>query len=158
MTKKKQIRTADVVNGWTATAKQVKANPLLHRIAPGTSKTKEDRLVEALDQKRMIERYMEHVEPLLRGKMDVQSFFGAISPRMASQLYDLAVNGDSDKVKLDAIRDILDRAGFSKVQKVAMATASANDPKDQLVSMIEGLVNKSKDMPIEIVDDEEDKG
>lgn len=112
---------------------------------------KEDALIEAIDMRRTLIKHADWIEKVRTGQVDVPQFLNGLAPDVAVNLLDLALNGSSDKVRLAAIQDMLDRAGYSKVQKVAAAVVDANAPREQLIAMIAGLSSKTKE--IEIVDD-----
>jgi hypothetical protein len=112
---------------------------------------KEEAIIDALDQKNFLLKHANWIEQLQDGRINVEGFLGALAPDVAIKLAELAFGGESDKVRLDAIKDFLDRAGFSKVNKHAVAAIDPNAPKEQLISLIEGLGKKNQD--IEFVDD-----
>jgi len=112
---------------------------------------KEDSMIEALDQARAIKKHGEWIAKLREGKIGVEQFLGALSPDVAVQL--LAHTMDANpKISLEAVKDFLDRAGYAKVQKLAVGNIDPSAPREQLLSIIEGLSRKGKE--IEIVDDE----
>lgn len=114
----------------------------------------EDRMVDAIDQKRFLTKYADWIEKLQNGEVDVATFIHGVSPDAAIKLVGLAMGHDStDKIKLAALQDLLDRAGFGKVQKLAVANVDPSQPKAQLQAMLEGLARKTK--AIEIVDDDD---
>lgn len=116
--------------------------------------TKEDMLLEAIDQRRNIEKLIKMVESLESGKQDVIGALSDLSPSMLIQLAGMATNPkESSKVRLEAIKDWLDRAGFGKVNKHAIAPVDASTPREAVLALIAG---KSKGADIEIVDDSED--
>lgn len=119
-----------------------------------STNTKEDAIVDAIDQKRFLEKHADWIVKLQEGKIDVSQFLSVLSPDIAIKLAEMAFGADSEKIRLEAQRDWLDRAGFVKVQKVAVANINPNEPKEQLVSLIEGLNKKQKDPVIEIVEDD----
>lgn len=117
------------------------------------SNEKEDAIIEAIDMRRTLTKHADWIEKLRAGHVDVPQFLNGMAPDVAVNLLDLALNGSSDKIKLAAIQDMLDRAGYSKVTKVAAAVVDPNAPREQLVAMIAGLSSKTKE--IEIVDDDD---
>lgn len=50
-------------------------------------------------------------------KPDIMAYFNNIAEKVASNLYHLALNAESEQVQLGAGKDILDRAGFKPVDK-----------------------------------------
>lgn len=116
----------------------------------------EDALIEAIDQRDFLTKHAEWVTKLQEGKLDVQSALQDLSPDMVIQLAFMAFSKDvSSKTRLTAIQDWLDRAGYSKVQKIAAAMVDPNAPKEQLISLIASLGKKNK--VIEVTDEEDQK-
>jgi len=115
--------------------------------------SKESYMLEALDDLGVLRKHADYIDKLRRGMINPQQYLEGVSPEAAIQMTSMALNPEtSEKVRLAALQDILDRAGYSKVQKHAIASVDANQPKEQLLSMLEGLNRKSK--IIEIEDDE----
>jgi hypothetical protein len=112
---------------------------------------KEDAMVDAIDQKRLIEKYAATLEKLASKELSVDQFFQQCSPSIAGELLAM-IFSESGKTKLEAIKDFLDRAGYSKVNKHAVATLDPNLPKQQLISIIEGLQNSAEMKILEDVD------
>lgn len=117
----------------------------------------EDALIEALDQKEVIIEHATWIEKLRSGKIDVGQFMQGLSPQMVMELLSIALHGQSEKSKLAAITDWLDRAGYGKVQKHALATVDVNQPKEALISMILGASKDLSKEGIEVVDDDQDQ-
>lgn len=115
----------------------------------------QDTMAKYLDQKDSILKYKDLIERMEEGKMGIAQALDKLSPSMLLKILELTLNG-SDKVKLEAAKDLLDRAGYTKVNKVALRGAiDTNASKEELISTILGMNDKTK--AIEIVDDEEDK-
>lgn len=115
-----------------------------------TRNSTEDRLIAALDRKRAIERFMEWQEKLESKKTDVMGFFQALAPEVATDLVMMAFDPNvSEKVRLTAQQDILDRAGYGKVNKHAVAAVDETMPREAIYSIIESVSDI-----IEIEDDE----
>jgi len=112
---------------------------------------KEQAIVDAIDSKRLIERHADLIFKLENDGLPIEKFLNEVSPRMMHMLFQLAECAESEKVKFEAIREILALAGYSKVQKVAIANVDPNADKRQLKSLVEGLAGKLED--VEIVDD-----
>lgn len=99
-----------------------------------------------------------HIEKLSKTR-DVQGFIQDVSPEAVVELAALAMSSDNEKVKMDALRDLLDRAGFGKVQKHAVARVDAKDSKEAIIAHIMGAKKALEKNGIEIVDEEdEDNG
>lgn len=118
--------------------------------------SKEDAIIGAIDLKRNIERYTKAVEDLRSGKKDVPQVIGEFSPDALFTLVEILSQG-SEKAKLAAAQDLLDRAGYSKVQKHALATVDANQSKEALLSLLMGANKDLAAEGIEIEDDRENK-
>lgn len=116
---------------------------------------KEDAIAEAIDMKKTLITHADWITRLREGKIDTSQFIASMSPEVAVKLVDVAFNGESEKNRLAAMQDILDRAGHGKVNKHAIANVDPSQPKEQLLSLIMGLNKKSK--AIEIEDDDEDQ-
>jgi len=115
----------------------------------------EDRIAQAIDHKAELKRHAHLLEKLANTK-DVNGFFQDISPGIAAELLLLATDPtSSDKIKLEAIRDILDRAGHGKVTKHAVARFDASTSKDAIISSILGNKKDLGRVGIEITDDED---
>lgn len=114
----------------------------------------EDMMITAMDHKSTIIRYAKWLERLQRGAVDVNTFMNKVSPDLVIELLNIATGSTDKKVKLDAIKDFLDRAGYAKVNKVAIAgSIDSNASKEELVNTILGLAPKAN---IEIVDDDKE--
>jgi hypothetical protein len=112
----------------------------------------EDTMVKLLDHKSILFKHAKWLEKLEKGRIDVGGFMGKVSPTLVVELLKIATGGDSEKVRLEAIKDFLDRAGYSKVNKVAIAgSIDSSATKEELINTILGLSGKAD---IEIVDDE----
>lgn len=120
------------------------------------SNEKEDAIIDAIDQRDVIMKHASWISKLREGKIDVNQFFGSVAPDVAVELLNLAVNG-SEKARLAAVTDLLDRAGFSKVQKHALATVDASQSKEALLSLLLGSSKELKEEGIEVIDDRSDQ-
>lgn len=119
-----------------------------------TRNSREDMMLELIDNKRAVEKLVNWVDKLQNAKTDVQSFFGGLAPEVAIELAAMIFNPKtSEKTKLAAVQDLLDRAGHGKVQKHALATVDASTSKEAILSLISGKAGKIPD--IEIIDDDE---
>lgn len=115
-----------------------------------------DSMAQAIDHKDALGRYERHIENLAKTK-DVNAFFGNIGPDMALQLMMIATSGETEKSRLEALKDLLDRAGFGKVNKHAVASITPETSKETLMSLIMGANKELEKSGIEIVDDDEDQ-
>lgn len=132
---------------------QIKASGDSHR-SPKTN-YKEDSIIDAIDMRNVLMKYSDYVDKLKTGKIDVQSFLGSVAPHVAIEMLKLALEGESEKVRLTAGQDLMDRAGYTKVQKFVGAVVDPRASEAQLISMIEGINRKTK--TIEIEEDDQDQ-
>jgi len=108
-----------------------------------------------LDNSSILKRIQKNIEKLTKSK-DVRGFFQDISPDLALQMAVLAMGSDNDKIKLEALKDLLDRSGHTKVTRHAVARFSATDSKEAIIANIMGNKKDLEKVGIEIVDDDED--
>lgn len=117
-----------------------------------TRNGREDMMLSWIDQKRDVEKLIKLVESLQSGKQDVVGALQGLAPMALIELASILTDPkESSKVKIEAAKDVLDRAGFGKVQKHAVAAVDASTPREAILALISG---KSKE--IEIVDDDDD--
>lgn len=117
--------------------------------------SKEDSMLDSIDTIRMMQKHQAAIEKLSSREWTVEQFFNGVGPDIALELLKAAYLADSSKVRLDAIKDFLDRAGYTKVQKVAVANLDPNAPKEQLRAIAEGLIKKNAN-DVELVDDDDE--
>jgi len=115
----------------------------------------ERRIISAIDNHRNLKKLTDWIYRLQTGKTQVNTFFEGMAPEAAMELsalmFDSAV---PHKVRLDAIRDFLDRAGYSKVNKHAVAAVDPSQSKQAMISLLLGSTKALKAEGIEIEDDE----
>jgi hypothetical protein len=121
------------------------------------SNYKEDAMLDALDLKRQLEKLVPIFEKLDRGHFDIGQALTAISGPALKQLVELGFSGDSDKVKLDAVKHLLGLGGHVPVQKHLVGAVDATQSKEALKAMIAGASTDLAAEGIEIVDDREDQ-
>lgn len=112
---------------------------------------KEDAIVDAIDNVRAIKKYADLIEKLERQDLPVEAFLSKVSPSMAVKMLQLAECAESEKVQFEAVREILALAGYTKIQKVAVANVDPNADKTQLKNIVDGLAARLPD--IEIIED-----
>lgn len=116
---------------------------------------REEAMVRTLDNKKMMRRHADLINKLIEGKMDVSQALHGASADAFVQLLALMIEGDNEKTRLEAAKDVLDRAGFTKTQRVAVAGAiDTTATKEELIATILGLSTKTKEL--EIVEDDAD--
>jgi len=105
----------------------------------------EMRLIAALEQKRYLEKYEKDLEKLGQGTLDLPAFLRQLAPQMIKNLLITSEKTESDKLKVDIAQDLLDRAGYGKVQKHAHMHGGL-DPKAtrrEIMSMIRSKARKA---------------
>jgi len=116
----------------------------------------EDPLAEAIDNIEAVNQWVAHVKELkkrLRNrKIDVTAFFQECGAFAGNELLRMAITSKDAKIRLEALKELLDRGGNSKVNKVAIASTHVDRgaAKEELMATIRGLASKVKD--VEIVD------
>lgn len=115
--------------------------------------TKEDAIIEALDQRMHIEKLVDLAEKLDKRQLDPSQALTQMSPMMVIELLKLALAGQSENTRFNAVLEWLDRAGYTKVQKHAIATVDASQPKEALLSLIMGAKKELEKQGIQVVDD-----
>lgn len=133
------------------THKEKKAN-----FASGKNYTEES-LIEALDAKRDVEKLAVLFTKLQEGKIDLQGVFQEMSPLMVKNTLMMALNGESEKNRLDAQKHMQALAGLVPVTKHAIATVDAGQSREALISQIMGTKKALKKEGIVIVEEEEKK-
>lgn len=115
----------------------------------------EDRIAQALDHKQELKRYASLLEKLSKTG-DVNGFFQDVAPETAAAMLLQMTNPHTPaKIKVELMKDILDRAGYGKVTKHAVARFDASASKDEIISRILGSKKDLGKVGIEITDDEE---
>lgn len=112
----------------------------------------EESLVSAIDDLEIIKKYQSLYDALSKDEIDPHAFLQGVSKDVAVKLVATALKGSSEKIRLEAQKDILDRAGYGKVQKIAVAQVDPKQPKEQLISLIAGLAHKTGAL---VIDDDE---
>jgi len=157
--KGKNLHKAAVLNTGGEKGSPLKADVLArgkdNRHARLQSNYKEDAMLDALDLKRQLEKLVPIFEKLDRGHFDISQALTAISGPALKQLVEIGFAGDSDKVKLDAVKHLLGLGGHTVVQKHALATVDASQSKEAFIAMISGASKDLEAVGIEFVDDDE---
>ncbi len=116
----------------------------------------EDSMIEAIDNKNTLIKLAKQIERLKSTK-DVQGFIQDIAPHLALETVTMMLDpGTPSKVRAELLKDMLDRAGYGKVTKHAVARFDADTSKDAIISAIMGSKKDLGKAGIEIVDDDED--
>lgn len=114
----------------------------------------EDRLIHLIQSKGTIERYMHLVEKMEKGALDVNGYFKHAAVDAAINLTDLMHFGDSDKVRLEATKDILDRAGFNKTSKIAVAGSFHVDHDTSKMELVNLILSSARRAGIKVKDED----
>lgn len=112
----------------------------------------ENSIIDLIDMKDAIRRMLPYFRKMDQKKLDVAGLFQGISPEMAKILTVLAFGADSEKVRADSAKTLLALAGHTPINKHAVAAVDPTQPREALISLIQGALSGSKE--IEIVDDE----
>lgn len=115
-----------------------------------------DAMVTAIDNRETLGRHERHIQRLQKTG-DVHAFFQDIAPSLALEMMMIATNSESEKLKVEALRDLMDRAGYGKVTKHAVARFDASESKDAIISSILGAKKDLGKMGIEIVDEDNEE-
>jgi len=116
---------------------------------------KEDAMIEAIDHLDELKKVAKVIEDLRNSKTDVQNFFQGVAPEAAIELVKImADTSNQAKIRLEAAKDLLNRAGYAPVNKHAVASFDSDTPREAIMSYIQGA---QKDIPeLEIIEDDED--
>jgi len=121
--------------------------------ADGASR-QEDRLIALIEAKGTIERYEKHLKRMQKGTLDVTGFMKMAALDASIQLADLMFYGDSDKVRLEAAKEILDRAGYGKTQKVSVSGSVHVDHDTSKLELVNLILASAKKAGIKVKEEE----
>lgn len=128
----------------TASKKSYKTRQGMHH--------KENHMAMAYELRGSIDRYTKIMSKLERGQTDIQGALGELAPDALMKLVELLKTGQ-EKSQLEAAKEIMDRSGHTKINKVAIAgSLDPNSSKEELISTIMGLGKKTG--AIEVVEDD----
>jgi hypothetical protein len=113
----------------------------------------EDRLIQLIEAKGTIKRYMAVTDKIADGTLGVPDFFKKAALDAAIVLADIMLYGENDKVKLEAARDILDRAGHGKTQKVAVSGHMTVDHDTSKLELMNLILASARRAGIKVKDD-----
>lgn len=85
-----------------------------HTVGSGSH---ESRLLTLIDKADTIKRYQKDIKRMMSGSLDPAGFLKAASVDAAIHVVDMMAHGDTDRVRLDACQDVLDRAGYGATTK-----------------------------------------
>lgn len=116
-------------------------------VSPANSASRqENRLIQLIEAKDTIERYKSLLKKIDKGTMDVNGFLKATSVDAAIIMTDLMHAGENDKIKLEAAKEVLDRGGYGKTQKIALhgqVQVDHHTSKMELINMILSAANRA---------------
>lgn len=111
-------------------------------------------MIAAIDMRRQLEKIAPILEKLEKGLIDLPQAFQQTSGMAFMRLLEFITNRDtSEKVAADASKHLLALAGFTAIQKHAIATVDAGQSKDALLALIAGSKDALLEEGIEIEDD-----
>lgn len=106
----------------------------------------EDELIDALDKGQVSEKFVATLQEIMDGKRSVKDGLdAAVIPALLEMMIQMR-SSPSEKQRMDAAKDFLDRAGHSKVQKVHNMNEDlgANADPVELISAISGLIRETR--------------
>lgn len=115
----------------------------------------EDYLHRLIDKADMIRRYSKFIKNMNTGTLEVPGFLKAVSQDAAFTVAQIMIDGDSDKVRLEAAKDILDRSGHTKTTKVSIAGQVNVDHDTSRLELINIIMSSVKKVGIKTKQDEE---
>lgn len=118
---------------------------------------REDAMIDAIDMRRNMEKLVPLLDKFGEGKIDVQGFLNGVSGHMTREMLTIAMSGDSEKNRLDALKHLLGIAGHSPTQKHEIGRIDPSTPKEALLAIIRGSKRDLEDEGIEVTGDEPDK-
>lgn len=103
-----------------------------------TADMQTERMLDAVDQLDTIKRYEALCQKIGEGTLDVPGFIKSISHDAAMKIATLMLTAEQEKVQLEAAKDILDRAGYNKTNKFAVASVTIDHQtsKAELINLI----------------------
>jgi hypothetical protein len=117
----------------------------------------EDRLIQLIEARDTIELYKRLLKKIEKGSLDVTGFMKAASVDAAVVTVNIMHGGENDKVRLEAAKEVMDRGGYGKTQKIALhghLNVDHDTSKMELINLIlssarkSGLVKVRDDEPL----------
>lgn len=98
----------------------------------------ENRLIRMLDTKRTLEKYDKLFTRMAEGSADAPAVFKEMANDAILVVGDLMLHSTNEKIQLEAAKDVLDRAGYNKTNKLAIAhaTISHETSRAELINII----------------------
>lgn len=119
-----------------------------HHYGAGVQNKMEEFLVEAIDRKDVSEKFVQTLQDIMDGKKRVGNAFDeAVIPALLEMMIQLK-NSPSEKQRMEAAKEFLDRAGHGKVTKV-QNTHEHLTPQSDPMELIAGIMGIVRDTRIE---------
>lgn len=131
----------------------------MNMLGPGKNNLREEFLVEALHNKDVSEKFISTLQDIMDGKRRVQDGLqNAVVPALLELMIQLK-SSPSEKQRMEAAKDFLDRAGYGKVSKVHNTHEDLTPDSDplELISAISGLVRDTRIVEATKIEGEEEK-
>jgi hypothetical protein len=120
----------------------------------GRAALRQSRLIQLIESKDTIQRYEKLVERIAKGTLDVPGFIKEVSLDAAVQVADMMYSGENDKVRLEAAKDILDRAGYNKTAKIAIAGHLNVDHDTSKLELVNLILSSARRAGLKVKDDD----
>lgn len=118
-----------------------------------TGRSREDRLISLIEAKDTILRYESLVKKIADGAKGIPDFFKAAALDAAIVTTDIMLTGENDKVRLEAAKDVLDRAGHGKTQKVSVSGSVQVDHDTSKLELMNMILASARKAGIKVRDD-----
>lgn len=112
-------------------------------------------LIQMIDMKRKFDQIGPILDKLNKGQLDVSGMFGAVSSKAAVELLRIALAGETEKNRLDAVKHLLALGGYSPAQKHEIARVDPSTPKEAILSLLAGMKGELEPEGLDIIDDRE---
>lgn len=116
----------------------------------------EDRIIHMMERAQHFRDYNKQFEKLRQGTMSVPAFIQELSHEATMVLVE-SMRADDPRLAFDAARDVLDRAGHGKLQKVAVAHANV-DHETSRRELINIIMSSAKKTGIKVKGEDYAKG
>jgi hypothetical protein len=116
----------------------------------------EQRMVRMISRVRQFKEYETYFEKLRKGTLDVPGFMQEMTHEALMVLME-TMRSEDERLAYDAARDVLDRAGHSKTQKIAVGHVHVdhNTSKRELINLI---MTSARRAGMEVKDEEHVQG
>lgn len=116
----------------------------------------EYRMIKMMERADKFQDYRHHFERLKKGSLDVPAFFGELSHEAMVVMIE-SMRAEDPRLAFDAAKDVLDRAGHGKTQKIAVGHVHVDHQtsKRELINMI---MSSAKKAGLDVKDEEHVQG